>query len=260
MICGSHKTNKKMELSEEKQVELWGNWAPLMSEIGKSKEFDDLYRMLKSSSQQGKVVVPRAADVWKSWKLCDRHKVKAVIVGQDPYPGFKGDKQIANGVPFDCSNTGQLQPSLWAIWEHLEKQYKGFDPDMWYRVDTSYWLTEEHVLVINSSLTCEKDKAGSHWQYWYPVMRKFMEVLNQNYRALPICLLGQQAQKLEADINPLIHRIYKCEHPVSASYQNRPWKTECFKFIDEVIRQNNGDIEVPKWIRTKNETKDPVPF
>lgn len=241
-----------MQITDEKLVELFGTWSVHMRPIVESKEWDALYRMLKERTQQKQVVIPRSVDVWKSWRLCDRQKVKCVVIGQDPYPSMKGETMIANGVPFDCSNTGMLQPSLWSIWEKLEE--KGFDPDMWQMADISWWLTQEHVMLINSCGTTEKDRPGCHWPYWEPIMKMFIEVLNTNYRGLPICLLGEQAKKLEKWIDPLVHRIYTCEHPVMAGRFNRKWNTNMFEWVNDIIEANNGPEYRIRWTRKKGES------
>jgi len=244
-------------LMSPKIQEQLGNWYEIMGDIVASKEWDALYTMLKSSVQNKKTVIPKSADVWKAWRLCDRHKVKCVIIGQDPYPTVKEDVYTANGIPFDCSNTKMLQPSLYSIWEAVEKYYSGnsIDPDMWQTHDISWWITEENILLINSSNTCEKDKPGSHWQYWEPIMRMFIDILNKYYRGLPIVLMGTQAQKLESSIEPMIHHIYKCEHPVMATRNNRPWVTDMFRWVNNILEANNGKSACIQWYRKKGEKK-----
>ena len=145
----------------EKVEKQFGNWGPVMRELIESEMFDNIFRQLKACSSSGRIVCPVAADVFKSFHVCDRHKVKAVIILQDPYPTFRNNVMIADGIPLSCSYTKYLQPSLYMFYQQLEKEY-GFDPDMDQRANLQYLLEEEHVLMINSALTTEKDKSGSH--------------------------------------------------------------------------------------------------
>lgn len=248
-----------MELTPKIREQL-NSWADIMEPIVNSIHWDNLYRMLKKAVvEDKKTVIPKSADVWKSWSLCDRHKVKAVVIAQDPYPSIVDGKMVASGIPFDCSATGKLQPSLWSWWEAVsvyQDEQKGMlDPDIWHTCDLSWLLTEEHVLLINSCGTTEKDKPGVHWQWWEPIMKMFMEVLNNNYRGLPIVLMGQQAQRLEGAINPLIHHIYKCEHPVMAARNNRAWNTNMFAWVNNIIEKNNGVVEKIQWYRVEGQKK-----
>ena len=231
-----------------------GSWIDVMTDLVQSEIWDNVFKQLKTASQQGKVICPVSSEVFRSFELCSRHKMKAIVILQDPYPTFRNNVMIADGVPLSCSHTKYLQPSLYMWYQQLEKEY-GFDPDMDQRADISYLMQEEHVMLINSALTTEKDKSGSHQDIWAPVMQWWIEnVVNKLYSGLPIVLCGLSAQKLEKHINPLVHYIKKTEHPVVANYQNREWHSEgMFSWINEVIRANNGPEEMVMWTRKRGE-------
>lgn len=231
------------------------SWYDVLVPLIESEVHDKVFSQLKQITAAGKVVCPVAADVFKSFQACDRHKVKAVIILQDPYPTFRNNVMVSDGIPLSCSYTKYLQPSLYMFYQQLEKEY-GFDPDMDQRANLQYLLEEEHVLMINSALTTEKDKSGSHQEIWAEWMKWFIEnVINTLYSGLPIVLCGLSAQKLEKHINPLVHHIKKIEHPAVASYQNREWKADgIFSWINEIIRGNNGPEEMVMWTRKKCET------
>jgi len=232
-----------------------GNWWPLFLPFIESSKWDEIFTNLKMQSQAHRVIIPKYVDTFKSFELVDKDKVKAIFFLMDPYPTFKNDVMIADGVPMSCKNTGILQPSLQLFYDAIEGDYLGFDPDFDARPDNSYLLKEEHVMLINTSLTVEKDKVGSHAQLWAPFMRFFIEeVLNKNFRGLPIILCGQSAQKLERYFNPMLHYIKKIEHPVAASYQSRLWNhDDVFKWINNLIKMNNGEDQQVRWYRTKSE-------
>ncbi len=146
----------------------------------------------------------------------------------------------------------------------IEESYLGFDPEFDARADNSYLLKEEHVMLINTALTVERDKVGSHSALWMPFMKFFIEeVLNVHFSGLPIVLCGQSAQKLERYFNPMLHHVKKIEHPVAASYQSRLWKHEnVFEWVNNIIRNNNGPEHEIKWFRKKGDvtpTAEPLP-
>lgn len=235
----------------EKQFNTW--LEPLRRFI-ESEEMGKLYGFLKEQSKLGKTIIPDSTNVWKSFELCDYEKVRAVVVLMDPYPSMtKDNKKIANGVPLDCSSTNIPQPSLIAWWKQVEESYySSLAVDMDLRNDLSYLLKEEHVLLINSSLTTEKDKPGVHANQWQPFMKYLFNMLNENKRGLCISLSGAQAQKYEKEINPLIHYIHKCEHPVNGPRNNRDWDSNnLFKWCNQILEANNG--YGIRWVRNIGE-------
>lgn len=241
---------------EGKIIEQLNSWAPLFKEFIEGEELGKIFGFLKSETGKGKVILPESKNVFASFSECPREKVKCIVIGQDPYnTKTKEGKIIASGIPMDCSLTGKLQPSLESWYAAIEEQYKGFDPDMNFRPNNIYLLKEEGVLLLNSSLTVEYLKPGSHGEVWLPFIQYFIEqIINKYYSGLPIVLLGGQAQKLEKFINPLIHRVLKVEHPAAASYQNRKWNdVNMFYWIDSIIEANNGPSERIRWYRIKGD-------
>lgn len=250
-----------MQITDKIKLQL-NNWWEVLLPFIESEEWDKLFAFLKSQSALKKVIIPKSIDLFKSFEISDRHKVKAVIVMMDPYPSItKEGIMVADGIPMSCVNTGRLQPTLELFYGAIENSYLGFDPDMDMRPNISYLVKEEGVLLLNSSLSCEKDKPGSHAGMWTPFMKFFIEeVLNKYYRGLPIVLCGAQAQKLEKYIQPMLHHVKCIEHPVAASYQNRSWNyQDLFKWCNTIIESNNGIGHGVRWYRKKNESTEPLP-
>src|ERR1700727_2194158 len=161
-----------MKLNDRTKAAL-GNWWPWMQElIEDTPHWDNLYRFLKEEALvKKKTIIPKSTETWKSLQLCDRTKVKAIVLLQCPYATERTMNgkavQIANGVPMDCSNIAPYQqPSLYQWHQAVEQQY-GFDPDNYARCDISHLLNEEHILLMNTSLTVELNKVDSHQQQWH---------------------------------------------------------------------------------------------
>lgn len=249
-----------MQITDKIKAQL-GSWWPMFLPFIESSKWDDIFTNLKMQSQAHRIIIPKSPDLFRSFEYTDREKLRAIIVLMDPYPSFKNDVMIADGVPMSCKNTGILQPSLELWYGGIENSYLGFEPDMDMRPDNSYLLKEEHVMLLNSSLTVEKDKVGSHTALWTPFMKFFFEeIINKYYKGLPIVLCGEKAQKMEKYIMPMLHYIKKVEHPVAASYANRSWNYEdVFKWINNIIRQNSGAAEEIRWYRKRGEDDQPLP-
>ena len=241
----------------DKIKESLGSWWFWMQELVESEIWDNLYRQLKIDAQKGKIIIPKSPDTWKSLRLCNKDKVKAIILLQCPYATMRNEVMIADGIPMSCANIAPYQqPNLYQWHWAIEDQY-GFSVDHDQRCDISYLLEEEHVLLLNTSLTVEKDKVDSHALIWHPVMKWFIEnVINRYLNGIPVVLVGTQAQKFEQYLNPLANPIKKVEHPAAASYANRDWRHEKMHlWINEVIKQNNGEGEMIRWVRNKGEGK-----
>lgn len=253
-----------MEITEKLESQMGKEWCQLFKKFINSEKFDNIIKFLRAEKAKGRVIIPaKSDDLFRSFQLCPPDKVKAVIIMQSPYHTYRelssaGKKewvQIADGVPMSCERTGILQPSLNHWYTAIEDTYfGGLCPDMDLRPDTSYLLAEEGILIVNSSLSVEKDKASSHREAWVEFMKEFIDILNLNMRGMPIWLVGADAQRLEGEIIPLTHWVLKSEHMAAASYSNRSWSYEDnFRKIDQIIEGNNGKEFVPKWYRLKGD-------
>lgn len=247
---------------EGKILEQLGDWSIWFKSFIEGKGLGKIYSFLKGEVGKKKEVLPISSSVFRSFALCPRDSVKCVVFMMDPYPTkSKEGVIISDGVPMSCKNTGKLQPSLEFWYQKIEEQYGGFNVNMDYRYDCSYLLKEEGVLLLNSSLTVEMQKPGSHSEIWLPFMQYFIEeILNIYYRGLPIVMCGEKAQRLEKFINPLIHRIHKTSHPASVAHSGGSfWSTDMFTFIDKIIEANNGPESRIRWWRNKEESDMPLP-
>lgn len=234
----------------------FGSWGVVMKKFIESDKFDDIFRYLKHQSKDlKKTVIPASKDLFKSFQVCDRTQLRAIVVLMDPYPSFKKidgiETMVASGIPMDCSNTDILQPTL-DMWYDAIADCHELDPDMDMRKDLTYLLEEQHVLLLNSSLSVEKDKPGSHAATWAPFMEYFFTELDNWVRGVPIVLCGKQAQQYEKYINSKKHYILKVEHPMAAKYAQRQWDYKnMFHWINEIIKKNNGESEGIEWYPKK---------
>ena len=243
----------------EKIKDKLGDWAPVLRSFLESKEFDNIFAQLKNATQvQQKTVCPSSADIFRSYRLCSRHRVKAIIITPSPYATLRMGTMIADGIPFSCKNIHPYeQPILYSWWQALEHEY-GFDPDNDLRTDLSYLLKEERVLLVHSSETVELNKPEIHAILWEPFW-KFMieEVINTLYRGLPIVLIGNQSAKLEKYITPMLHHVLKVEDPVVAVQYNRSWKSDgMFSWVNRILAANNttGYQNEVRWVKKRGET------
>ena len=225
-------------------------WATALQPLIESEAFNNIINTLRADVQNKKTIIPASSDMFQVFAKCDMQKVKAIVCLMEPYSILYNGK-MCNGVPLDCSNQGISSSVLDSWYTALEQSY-GFKVDMDQTLDMSY-LLEEGVLLINSALTVVKDAPGSHIALWRPFMELFWGMVNKKFRALPIVLIGTQAQKYEHVIDQNVHYVLKVEHPMAAITANRKlWDFgNLFRWCNEIIEKVNGVESLIQWWKWK---------
>jgi uracil-DNA glycosylase len=218
------------------------SWWNKIKPFIESPECDKIYAYLKQESQRGKSIAPDSRHTFRAFLETPLNKVKVVLLGYCPYHTFVNNHPVADGLAFSCSVTNKMQPSL-------EKFYEGLECDLKDCLNLNYvknpdltYLAKEGVLLLNSSLTVEKGKAGSHQAIWHPFTKYIIEECLA-YTGIPIVLIGKDAQVFERYMTPLTHGyIFKIDHPSFAARQQADWETDgVFKKINTIIWNNNGE-------------------
>lgn len=99
-----------------------------------------------------KSIYPPKNKIFRAFEETPLNAVKVVIVGQDPYH----TRSVADGLAFSTAN-GKCPPSLRNIFTEIEQEY-GNRPKT---TDLTY-LAKQGVLLLNTTLTVEEGKPGSH--------------------------------------------------------------------------------------------------
>jgi uracil-DNA glycosylase len=134
-------------------------------------------------------------------------KVKVVILGQDPYhtPG------VANGLAFSTDpHVRVLPPSLRNIFRELVSDIAVPQPRTG---DLTPWA-ERGVLLLNTSLTVEPGKPGSHRDIgWDVFTTEVIKSLNEHRKNLVFLLWGRHAQSFHPLITAKRHHVLRSPHP-----------------------------------------------
>jgi uracil-DNA glycosylase len=216
-------------------------WASKLRGFIQSSDFDKILNTLYKLREDGKRFTPPLKQVFRAFEECPVDKLKVIIIGQDPYPHFG----VADGIAFSCANTGKPQPSLVKIFEAVENTvYDNWSIEQ--NPDLTRWANQG-VLLLNSALTCEIDKVGSHYNVWKEFIAYTMDILNFTDTGLIFVLMGKQAQELEGLIGEH-HYIIKTTHPAYASYTKQAWDcNDMFNEINKIITGQNGPDFKIKW-------------
>lgn len=220
-----------------------GDWGPKFKAFIESPECDEIYKFLKSESDEGKIICPAPGNTFRAFKETPFNKLRCVFILQDPYHQIvRKDGEsifVADGLAMSCSNTGKIQPSL-------ELFYKGIENDLGQEVlrqpDLSY-LAHQGVLLLNTSLTVEMDKPGSHAGKWDKFTDYLVqEVINFYTQGLIYVSFGQNARLMAKSIVPFLHWGFEVEHPAFAARKERDWNHQnIFSKINKILRECNNE-------------------
>lgn len=154
-------------------------------------------------------IYPPKHQVFRAFEVTPPDKVKVVILGQDPYPTHG----YANGLAFAINPDmfHEVPPSLLYIFQSLDRDYGPF-----WKTDTSLlsWA-QQGVLLLNTALTVEHGKAGSHSLLWREFTEYVISFISNKKSNIVFMLWGSDACSFEAFIkNKDNHLIIKAGHPV----------------------------------------------
>lgn len=216
---------------------MFGSWYGLIKPILSTKYFKELIKRL-NFLYKTKVVWPKKKDVFRVFKLTEYKDLKIVILGMDPYPNNK-----ANGLAFSNSlNSGSISPSLRKIIEVIEDDYyKGLNLNFDSTLES--W-SKQGVLLLNTSLTVESGKSGSHINYWNEFIEFLFKQLKLYNPGIIYVLWGKHAKSYKKYIDLYNNYIIEAEHPAASIYSGRKWNFS-FKEIDEITTKLYG--ENIKW-------------
>lgn len=178
--------------------EYFGDWLEVIDSAELNKVLNTLPSLYKV-----KPIVPELKNVFRAFTLCSMKDCRVVFLGQDPYP----QQGVATGILFgNNENTKELSPSLQVIINSLSTLEENLMPFSTFDITLESWA-RQGILMINSALTCEMNKIGSHVMLWRPFLSKFLANFSNKKTGVVYVLFGSQAQSFMPYIskaNPII--------------------------------------------------------
>ncbi len=149
---------------------------------------------------------PRGSEIFNAFNSTPFDKVKAVILGQDPYHG----PGQAHGLSFSVRHGVALPPSLQNIFKELVDDIGCDYPKSG---DLSHWA-QEGVLLLNTLLTVRAGEPLSHKEKgWERFTDQVIRTLSERREHIVFILWGAPAGKKAALIDPRRHCILRAPHP-----------------------------------------------
>lgn len=198
------------------RVRLDAEWKKLLAGEFEAPYMTGLRAFLEQEKKAGKVIYPPGPEIFNALNSTPLPRVKAVILGQDPYHG----PGQAHGLCFSVRRGVQPPPSLQNIFRELHSDLGIAIPR---HGELTHWA-EQGVLLLNSVLTVEAGQAGSHQNRgWEIFTDAVIRVLNEQREHLVFLLWGSYAQKKGRIIDTNRHLVLKAAHPSPLSANRGGW-------------------------------------
>ncbi|AVG15252.1 uracil-DNA glycosylase [Chromobacterium vaccinii] len=181
-------------------------WEKVLGQPAIAARLAEIDRQLVLQQGDGKTLFPPPPQVFNALTFAAPADVKVVILGQDPY---HGDGE-AMGLSFSVPDGARVPPSLRNIYKELAADLGHGIPACG---DLSHWA-QQGVLLLNSVLTVERDKAGSHGKFgWQTVSDALIDAVNRDNPGCVFLLWGNWAQTKAERIDTSRHLVLTAAHP-----------------------------------------------
>ena len=207
------------------------DWDDVLASVWNSNGFHNFMNMVKEKYREN-TCFPEYNNIFNALKLTPYKDVKVVILGQDPYHGT-GE---AHGLSFSVQKGVKKPPSLKNIFKEL-KDDLGYDEPA--DGDLTSWA-KQGVLLLNSVLTVEKDKAASHKDLgWNLLTDHIIKLLNQKQEPVVFILWGNFARNKKVFITNSKHLIIESPHPSPFSANSGFFGSKPFSKTNNFLIKNN---------------------
>lgn len=219
------------------EVRIEQSWKEALAAEWEKPYFAELTRFVREEYGRAQVFPP-GRQIFAAFDATPFHKVKVVILGQDPYH----DDGQANGLCFSVNDGVALPPSLLNIYKELNDDL-GIAPRA--SGDLSHWA-RQGVLLLNATLTVRAHQAGSHQNRgWEQFTDEAIMRLATEREHLVFILWGAYAQRKGAFINRMKHLVLTSAHPSPLSAYRGFFGSRPFSRANEYLAAHG--IEPIRW-------------
>jgi uracil-DNA glycosylase len=221
--------------------EYFGEWSKVI-------DLKEAERILKKLAVYP-VICPNLKNIFKAFHLCPYNSLRVVILGQDPYNNLKATVldgspsriPVATGLAFaNSSDTPEnlFSPSLEILRESvinptLPHGNINFDASL------EKWEAQG-VLLLNSALSCEVGKPGSHRLMWRPFIKTLLTNLSKYLTGIVYVLMGTDAQSFEPYINTRFNHVIRIRHPSWYARTRTNMPSDIWNQINSILIGQNG--------------------
>lgn len=197
-----------------------------------SKEYYLKLREFLKLEYSTRTIYPHMNDIFNALHFTSYEDVKVVILGQDPYHGYKQ----AHGLSFSVQPGIKIPPSLRNIYKELHDDLGCYIPNNGF---LKSW-TKEGVLLLNTVLTVREGSPNSHKNKgWEIFTDRVISLLNEREKPMVFILWGNNAISKEKLITNKNHLILKSVHPSPLSASRGFFGTKPFSKTNDFLKSIN---------------------
>lgn len=187
-------------------VKIESSWKAVLKDEFNKPYFQQIPLHLKTEKSQGKIIYPPGSLIFNAFNTTPFDKVKAVILGQDPYHG----PGQAHGLCFSVQYGVAPPPSLVNIFKELQDDIGVSLPT---HGNLSKWA-EQGVFLLNASLTVRASEPMSHAKIgWAEFTNEAIKKIAELKKNVVFLLWGKFAQEKRRFVDEEKHLVLRSVHP-----------------------------------------------
>ena len=208
------------------------DWLEPLSPEFKKPYYARLYKTVREEYNT-RQIFPEAKDTFSAFELTPFHKVKVVILGQDPYHNVGQ----AHGLCFSVKPGVEIPPSLVNIYQELHDDLGCYIPN---NGCLTKWA-KQGVLLLNTVLTVRAHAANSHRGIgWEEFTDAAIRALNGLDHPIVFILWGRPAQNKKAMLTNPNHLILEAPHPSPLSAYRGFFGSRPFSKTNEFLKAHGA--------------------
>ena len=212
------------------QINIKTNFKDIFDNFLKQKEFVDLLDKVDQLYSLNEVFPPKNL-IFDCFNYFNIEDTKVVIIGQDPYHGINQ----ANGLAFSVNDNVKLPKSLINIFKELKNDLGIIKTNG----NLSSWA-KQGVLLLNSTLTVNKNLAGSHqFLNWEKYTDEIIKIINRTKKHVVYILWGNWAINKKRFIDDKNNLIICSSHPSPLSAYHSFFNSKPFSRTNNYLSKNN---------------------
>lgn len=192
-------------MAEAKNPQLPESWLSVLGDEFEKPYMRDLRAFLVEEKKSYRIFPP-GNEIFAAFHHTPFDRIKAVIIGQDPYHGANQ----AHGLCFSVRRGVAVPPSLQNIYQELKSDL-GIDPPG--HGELLAWA-DQGVLMLNAVLTVRQGQAASHQNHgWEQFTDRVITEVATRKENVVFLLWGKAAQQKAAQVDKRRHGVFTAAHP-----------------------------------------------
>jgi uracil-DNA glycosylase len=216
-------------------VKIEASWKEVLKEEFSKPYFEQIVYFLKTERMAGKTIYPPGPLIFNAFEQTPFDKVKAVIIGQDPYHG----PGQAHGLCFSVQDGIPPPPSLVNIFKEIQADIGISIPSG--KGNLTHWA-QQGVLLLNAALTVRANEPFSHSKIgWATFTDAVIQEISALKAGIVFLLWGKFAQEKQNLIDETRHHVLKAAHPSPFSADKGFFGCRHFSKTNHLLQQEGRD-------------------